>query len=144
MPNNAHMLMTMTPQSSDISKAQCLPPLKDVLQVYFSSLESMGCLDDVVVGKNLVENLKQQENGADEQIYNKLVALFLYVQSPLVQYERVDSGYMAACRSEQAVWQEANDMSSHADTEFMNKRKCIKAEECKAHHETTVHLRSDY
>ena len=104
----------MTPQSSDISRAQCLPPLKDVLQVYFNSLESMGRLDDVVVGKNLVENLKQQENGADEQIYNELAALFPYVQSPLVQYERVDSGYMAARRSEQAVWREANDVSSRA------------------------------
>jgi hypothetical protein len=97
----------------------------------------MGRLDDVVVGNNLVENLKQQENGADEQIYNELAALFPYVQSPLVQYERVDSGYMAACRSEQAVRWEANDVSSRADTELVNKRKCIEAER-KARHEQVL------
>ena len=97
----------------------------------------MGRLNDAAVGKNLVENLKRQENAADEQIYNELAALFPDVQSPLVQYERVDSGFMAARRSEQAVRREANDVSSRADTEFVNKRKCIEAER-KAHPEQVL------
>ena len=92
-------MTTMTPQSSN---TQCLPPLEDVLRVYFQSLESMECSGDAAVGKNLVNNLKR-ENASDEVIYKELTALFPDVGCPLARYKTVDSGYMAERRLEQAV-----------------------------------------
>jgi hypothetical protein len=54
-----------------------------------------------------------------------------------VLYETVDSGYMTAHRSEQAVWPEANEVAHHAETEFASKRQCIEAER-KARREQTL------
>jgi hypothetical protein len=79
----------------------------------------------------------KRENTSVEVIYKELTALFPDVGCPLAWYKTVDSGYMAARCSEQAVRQEANEVASHADTEFANKRQCIKAEH-KAQREQTV------
>jgi hypothetical protein len=65
-------MTTMTLQSLN---TQCLPPLNDVLWVYFQSLESMDRSGDAAVGKNLVNNLKR-ENASDAVIYKELMALF--------------------------------------------------------------------
>jgi hypothetical protein len=91
---------------------------------------------DAAVGKNLVNNLKT-ENASDEVIYKELTALVPDVGCPLARYKAVDSGYMAARRSEQAVRREANEVASRASTEFANKRQCIEAER-KARREQTL------
>jgi hypothetical protein len=63
-------MTTMTPQSLNI---QCLPPLEDVLQVYFDSIERGEHLDDAAVGKNLFNYLKGA-NKADKQIHNETIS----------------------------------------------------------------------
>jgi hypothetical protein len=117
-------MTTMTPQPLN---TQQHPPLEHVLQVYFHSLESMGRSDDAAVGKNLVDNFKR-ENASHEQIYNELMALFPDIGCPLARYQTVDSAYMTARRSEQAVRREADEVACRADSEFVNKRICIEAE----------------
>ena len=81
----------------------------------------MECSGDAAVGKNLVNNLKSN-NASNEVIYKELSALFPDVGCPLVRYETVDSAYMTARRSEQAVWREADEVACRADSEFANKR----------------------
>ena len=71
----SHMNKTRTsmtePQSSTLS-----PPLDDVLNLYFHRLESaMNCTGDIIaVGKNLVRNLKQ-DNNSDETIFQAVGTL---------------------------------------------------------------------
>ena len=116
--------MTMMTQQSSI-----IPPLDDVLLLYFQRLESMECSNDIHVaaGKNLVNNLKR-ENTPVEVIFRELTALFPDAGCPLAQYTTIDGGYMAARRSEHAVRREATEVASRADAEFVNKRQCIEAE----------------
>ncbi len=66
-------------------------------------------------------------------IFKELKAFFPNVGCPLALYMTKDSGYMAARRSEHAVWRAANEVASRADKEFVNKWQCIEAER-KARH----------
>jgi hypothetical protein len=75
-------MTAVTPKSS---KTQCSPPLEDVLGLYFLGLDSMECLlDDPALGKYLVKSFKG-ENASNEEIYNKLMAIFPDVGCPLEQ-----------------------------------------------------------
>ncbi len=122
-------MTSMTPQSSN------LPPLDDVLRIYFQRLESMECSSDILAAGKAI-NLKR-ENTPDTVIFNKLTALFPDVGCHLAQYQTVDNSYMAARRSEHPVRREAHEVASRADEEFVNKRQCIEAE-WKAQREQTL------
>ena len=110
------------PQSSTLS-----PPLDDVLILYFHRLESaMNCTGDIIaVGKNLVCNLKL-DNNSDETIFHELSVLFPQHGCPLTLYTTKDMDYMTAHRSQNALLREANDVLCNANSEFANKRRCIK------------------
>ena len=106
------IMTTMTRQSSMTQRSRSLD---HILLVYFHSLESMERSDDAAVRKNLVKNLKG-ENASDEEINNKLTALFPDVGCPLVRCEIVDSVYKTARRSVQAVQREADEVARRAET----------------------------
>ena len=76
-------------------------------------------------GKNLVRNLKQ-DNNSDETIFHELSVLFPQHGCPLTLYTTKDMDYMTAHRSQNALLREANDVLCNANSEFANKRRCIK------------------
>ena len=88
---NSHMNKTRTsmtePQSFTLS-----PPLDHVLNLYFHRLESaMNCTGDIIaVGKNLVRNLKQDNNSDEAMIFHELLVLFPQHGCPLTLYTTKD------------------------------------------------------